>query len=399
MTQDFDQSSFKEMIESGRFDWVLLSTNYRSHWAIAGLVSRLFYGGRLGAFRVREPLEEDTLKLIDTRGIDHRQEHSAGNESLENNLEAECVVQELDRLIRKEKFRAKDIGIITPYKSQVDLIRQKVTAHFGRDVCDLLEVATVDSFQGSEKPAILVSFVRSNPARQGGTHEVGFLDKLERLDVALSRAQDRLILIGDFDTLQNADDPRTSDIFREIQAYHKDLLRMLKEPEPVVEAAGEETAIIRSVPSPKTGPPSASTRGPEDIRGDIGEYFLGERWLEQMEGAADYGGFLGILFQLIEQKEALPVLQTMGLDPDHFSNGAFLIFRAYQRIKTAAPGKPPSVEAIAGSLGRDLKKDGVLDEIRGVVKNLNGIFKGGFSLEDDELMKGKSGDKATGESG
>jgi superfamily I DNA and/or RNA helicase len=84
------------------------------------------------------------------------------------------------------------VGIITPYEDQVDLLRQSITTSG-------LQIATVDGFQGREKDVILVSFVRSNP--EG---DIGFLEDLRRLNVSLTRARKKLILIGDETTLSHS---------------------------------------------------------------------------------------------------------------------------------------------------------------------------------------------------
>ena len=83
----------------------------------------------------------------------------------------------------------KDIGIITPYWSQVALLRnmlEKVK----------VEISTVDGFQGSEKELIIVSMVRSNPKKN-----VGFLSEIRRINVTITRAKRGCVVIGDCETL------------------------------------------------------------------------------------------------------------------------------------------------------------------------------------------------------
>jgi membrane-associated protease RseP (regulator of RpoE activity) len=85
-----------------------------------------------------------------------------------------------------------DIGIITPYLSQVKRTRKLLeTKGLG------CEVKSVDGFQGREKEVILISFVRSNPAR-----EIGFVKDARRLNVAMTRAKTKLVMIGDRRTLE-----------------------------------------------------------------------------------------------------------------------------------------------------------------------------------------------------
>ena len=82
----------------------------------------------------------------------------------------------------------KDIGIISPYADQVKLISEKTD----------IEVKTVDGFQGREKEIIIISTVRSNDYGQ-----IGFLKDLRRLNVAITRAKRKLIIIGNSDTLKS----------------------------------------------------------------------------------------------------------------------------------------------------------------------------------------------------
>ena len=81
-----------------------------------------------------------------------------------------------------------DIGVIAPYGAQVRLLREQLPAD--------VEVGTVDGFQGREKEAIIISLVRSN-----NHNEIGFLREIRRMNVALTRARRKLIVIGDSATI------------------------------------------------------------------------------------------------------------------------------------------------------------------------------------------------------
>ena len=101
------------------------------------------------------------------------------------------------------------IGVITPYAAQARLLREKLPL-------DDLEIDTVDGFQGREKEAIVISLVRSN--ERG---EIGFLSDLRRMNVAMTRARRKLLIIGDSATL--ASDPfyaRLIAHFEAQAAYH-----------------------------------------------------------------------------------------------------------------------------------------------------------------------------------
>jgi superfamily I DNA and/or RNA helicase len=83
-----------------------------------------------------------------------------------------------------------DIAVIAPYAAQVRWIRDRCPSG--------VEVDTVDGFQGREKEAVIISLVRSNP-----TGEIGFLGDTRRMNVAMTRARRRLVVIGDSATLAN----------------------------------------------------------------------------------------------------------------------------------------------------------------------------------------------------
>jgi ATP-dependent RNA/DNA helicase IGHMBP2 len=81
-----------------------------------------------------------------------------------------------------------DVAVIAPYDAQVQRLRQLLGARLEEG----LEVDTVDGFQGREKDAVVVSLVRSNEAG-----EVGFLSDVRRMNVALTRARRKLVVVGD----------------------------------------------------------------------------------------------------------------------------------------------------------------------------------------------------------
>jgi ATP-dependent RNA/DNA helicase IGHMBP2 len=101
------------------------------------------------------------------------------------------------------------IAVITPYAAQARLIRELLKL-------PELEVDTVDGFQGREKEAVIVSLVRSN--HEG---EIGFLADVRRMNVALTRARRKLIVVGDSATItSHRYYQRMVSYFEEIEAYH-----------------------------------------------------------------------------------------------------------------------------------------------------------------------------------
>ena len=121
---------------------------------------------------------------------------------MRNSAEAKLTLETLQHYfekIGKERLLEEriDVGIISPYKGQVALLRRLLRQdRYWRPFRSLITVNTVDGFQGQERDVIVISLVRSN--EQG---DIGFLRDLRRMNVAITRARMKLILIGDRSTL------------------------------------------------------------------------------------------------------------------------------------------------------------------------------------------------------
>ena len=90
-----------------------------------------------------------------------------------------------------------DVGIISPYRAQVQYLKRLIKKYeFFKPYRHLISVNTVDGFQGQERDVILISLVRSNDEGQ-----IGFLKDLRRMNVAMTRARMKLIILGDKDTM------------------------------------------------------------------------------------------------------------------------------------------------------------------------------------------------------
>lgn len=119
-----------------------------------------------------------------------------------NPVEAELALQTLHDYIErigKDRilYERLDIGIISPYKGQVHLLRKMLRKDsYWKPLRHLISINTVDGFQGQERDIILISMVRQN--EQG---QVGFLTDLRRMNVAITRARMKLIIIGHSPTL------------------------------------------------------------------------------------------------------------------------------------------------------------------------------------------------------
>ena len=184
----------------------LLKMQYRMHESIMRFPSEWFYHGELEAapeVRYRSILDFDTpMNWIDTSEMDFHEEFVGESFGRINKQEANLLLQELEAYINRigkarildEKI---DFGLISPYKAQVQYLRSKIkVSSFLRPFRSLITVNTVDGFQGQERDVIFISLVRANEDGQ-----IGFLNDLRRMNVAITRARMKLVILGDAVTL------------------------------------------------------------------------------------------------------------------------------------------------------------------------------------------------------
>jgi len=178
-----------------------LTLQYRMHTSIMEFSSLEFYDAALIAHEsvashrlVDLPdvaagrLTESPVELIDTAGAGYDEQPEPDGESRLNPQEAQLVCRYVGALVAAG-VAAEDIAVIAPYAAQVRLLRELLKGL-------AVEIDSVDGFQGREKEAIIVTLVRSNPIG-----EIGFLSDTRRMNVALTRARRKLIIIGDSATL------------------------------------------------------------------------------------------------------------------------------------------------------------------------------------------------------
>ncbi|SDD39462.1 DNA helicase, putative [Mucilaginibacter pineti] len=180
---------------------VLLNEQYRMNEAIMDFSSTTFYDGKLKAHNSvahRLLFENDMpVTFVDTAGCGF-EEQQAGT-SVANHEEASLLLKHLTRLVtsldRSEKFPT--IAIISPYKEQIRILNEQLNDHPELQAhANKISVNTVDSFQGQERDAVYISLVRSN-----SEGEIGFLADIRRMNVAMTRARKKLVVIGDSSTL------------------------------------------------------------------------------------------------------------------------------------------------------------------------------------------------------
>ncbi|GAB3666022.1 AAA domain-containing protein [Halopiger thermotolerans] len=178
---------------------VQLRTQYRMHRDVAWFPNRRFYDRALRQGRDVDALA-DRPALV---GYDVGGSEATVDRSTKNEAEARLVAHLVSNLLEGEDaLEPSDVGVITPYTAQVDAIRGKLRRHLERGRGREVAVDTIDSFQGSEKVAIVLSLVRSN-----ADGEIGFLgrplDGPRRLNVAMTRAQRYCAIVGDWYTLRS----------------------------------------------------------------------------------------------------------------------------------------------------------------------------------------------------
>ncbi|MGN1264198.1 MAG: AAA domain-containing protein [Muribaculaceae bacterium] len=202
----------RTMMERVAMRWpqavTLLYVQYRMHSDIMKFSSQWFYGGNLVAapdVESRGILDYDiAMEWIDTTDMDFAERTvSAGNSRL-NTLEGDFFIAELERYVQRigvqrildERI---DFGLISPYKAQVKYLRSKIKkSAVLKPIKQQLSINTIDGFQGQERDVVMISLVRSNDDGR-----IGFLSDLRRMNVAITRARMKVMIVGDASTLQH----------------------------------------------------------------------------------------------------------------------------------------------------------------------------------------------------
>ncbi len=197
----------------------LLARQYRMHRTIMDFSSQEFYERRLEADHAvaehdLQPLlsgdsyiDPKPWQFFDTAGADFREEEDDSTASRYNEFEARFVARKAAQLVAAG-VKPEAISVISPYAAQVQRLRNLLPAG--------VEADTVDGFQGRENEAVLISLVRSNTSG-----EIGFLLDTRRMNVALTRARRKLIVVGDSATIGgNAFYARFLQYAEAIDGYH-----------------------------------------------------------------------------------------------------------------------------------------------------------------------------------
>lgn len=183
---------------------VLLEEQYRMNATIMGYSSKIFYENKLKAHpSVAHHLlftGDDPLLFIDTAGCGF--EEKAEGTSTTNPEEAVFLLKHLARLasLLNEYYQPEafpSVAVISPYKQQIAILKEQLLhtpalQAYGNKIA----VNTIDSFQGQERDIVYISMTRSN-----SEGEIGFLSDIRRMNVAMTRARKKLVVIGDSATL------------------------------------------------------------------------------------------------------------------------------------------------------------------------------------------------------
>ena len=196
----------------------MLNVQYRMHAHIMGFSSEKFYGGQLlphqsvrhADLEAYDPRFAPDLpvEFIDTAGCGYQELAIPESRSTANPEEAHLLLERLAQLLERCDPTEQDqrpiskglsIGVIAPYRAQINYLKDAIED--SAVLNDLLlqrrlSVGTVDSFQGQERDIIAITLTRSNP--QG---EIGFLSDIRRMNVGMTRARRKLLLVGDSATL------------------------------------------------------------------------------------------------------------------------------------------------------------------------------------------------------
>ncbi|HRN56115.1 MAG TPA: AAA domain-containing protein, partial [Agriterribacter sp.] len=183
---------------------VLLEEQYRMHEMIMGYSSGVFYGNKLKAHAsVAAHVLFDTdvpVAFVDTAGCGF-DEKTEGT-STSNPEEAAFVFKHLTQLaaVLSTRYQPRNfpsIAVISPYRQQIQLLNEQLQHSTQLHIySNNISVNTIDSFQGQERDIVYISMTRSNPESR-----IGFLSDIRRMNVAMTRARKKLVVIGDSATL------------------------------------------------------------------------------------------------------------------------------------------------------------------------------------------------------
>ena len=226
----------ERIVENHSDEVSLLKIQYRMNEQIMRFSSDWFYHGQVESapsVRHRGILDYDIpiewrQASIDDEGTPPAEEFVGESFGRINKTEAQLTLDTLQRYFEKiGKQRVLDeridVGVISPYRAQVQYLRQQLRKReFFKPFRHLISVNTVDGFQGQERDIIVISLVRSNDEGQ-----IGFLRDLRRMNVAITRARMKLIIMGNASTMTRH--PFYRKLYEYVQSLNRDGLDSMPE--------------------------------------------------------------------------------------------------------------------------------------------------------------------------
>ncbi|XP_014758454.1 uncharacterized protein LOC100835663 isoform X3 [Brachypodium distachyon] len=211
------ECSMFERLQRAGYPVIMLTKQYRMHPNISRFPSLHFYENKLlDGVQMAEksaPFHEHNhlgpYMFFDIADGRERSGTNAATQSLCNQYEADAALEILSFLKNRypAEFSCRKIGIITPYRSQLSLLRSRFTSFFGPEIVAEMEINTVDGFQGREVDILVLSTVRASNSsgdrhHAGEARSIGFVADVRRMNVALTRARFSLWIVGNARTLQ-----------------------------------------------------------------------------------------------------------------------------------------------------------------------------------------------------
>jgi len=189
---------------------VLLNRQYRMSNAIMGFSNQYFYENALIAdesvsgqvlVNDEDSYLSKSIEFIDTAGCGFDEIQNPETLSYSNPQEGRILFRHLQQLLEDYSAMPEedqvDVGIISPYKEQNEWLKEQLPQiELNKNKVSSLQIKTIDGFQGEERDIIYISLVRSNEK-----HEIGFLSDLRRMNVAITRARKKLVVLGDSATI------------------------------------------------------------------------------------------------------------------------------------------------------------------------------------------------------
>jgi DNA replication ATP-dependent helicase Dna2 len=183
-TKSLSHSMFERLKRAGNV--TMLDTQYRMHPEIMQVCNRLFYDGQLrSGISAAERRPPDNVPVV---FVPVEPGSSLRQDERKNEDEAVAAQRIVEELIHEHRVRPSHIGVVSPFRAQVVALRQRL-ATTG------VSVDTIERFQGGERDIMIISFVRSRGSE--------FVFDERRLNVAITRARRKLILVGHPDLFRN----------------------------------------------------------------------------------------------------------------------------------------------------------------------------------------------------